>query len=96
MLKCRDGSLYVGTTRATLEQRVAEHQHAALGGFTASRRPVELVFSQWFDRVEDAISAERQVKGWRREKKLALVRGDFEDLPALSRRTQPHPSQRNA
>ena len=86
MLPCADGSYYFGTTRGSLEQRIAEHQAGAFDGYTALRRPVALVFSQQFDRIEDAVSAERQVKGWRREKKEALIRGEFAALPALSRR----------
>jgi predicted GIY-YIG superfamily endonuclease len=86
ILRCADGSYYTGTTRGSLEERVAEHDAGAFDGYTTLRRPVTLVFSQHFDRVEDAISAERQVKGWRREKKEALIRGDFAALPALSRR----------
>jgi predicted GIY-YIG superfamily endonuclease len=85
MLRCADGSYYVGTTRDTLERRIAQHQAAAFGGYTARRRPVALVFSRHFDRIEDAIAAERQVKGWRREKKEALIRGDHAVLPALAR-----------
>ena len=65
ILRCGDGSLYVGTTRATLEQRLSEHQAGRFGGYTAPRRPVELVFSEHFLRIEDAIAAERRVKGWR-------------------------------
>jgi putative endonuclease len=54
-----------------------------------------LVFSQHFERLEDAAAAERQIKGWRREKKEALIRGDYASLPALARRgsgkrTDPH------
>jgi putative endonuclease len=86
ILCCTDGSYYVGTTRGSFEERVAEHDAGAFDGYTALRPPVTLVFSQHFDRVEDAISAERQVKGWRREKKEALIRGDLAALPALSRR----------
>lgn len=86
ILPCADGSYYVGTTAGSLEKRVAEHQAGAFGGYTALRRPVALVFHQYFDRLEDAASAERQVKGWRREKKEALLRGDFAALPALARR----------
>jgi putative endonuclease len=44
------------------------------------------VFQQEFQQITDAISAERQVKGWRREKKEALIRGDFAILSALARR----------
>ena len=86
MLRCVDGSYYVGTTRGSLENRIAQHDAGAIDGYTALRRPVTLVFSQHFDRIEDALSAERQVKGWRREKKEALIRGDLAALPALSRR----------
>ena len=85
ILRCSDGRYYVGSTRDSLERRVAEHNSGALGGYTKSRRPVELVFSQGFDRIEDAIAAERRLKGWRREKKEALIRGDYDALPDLSR-----------
>jgi len=88
ILHCADGSYYTGTARAGLEQRVAQHNAGTYGGYTAQRRPVTLVFSQWFDRITDAIEAERQVKGWSRAKKEALIRGDFERLPELSKRRQ--------
>ncbi len=87
MLRCADGSYYVGTTRGSLEKRIVEHNAGTFDGFTALRRPVTLVFSQHFELVEDAVSAERQVKGWRREKKEALIRGDYKALPELSRRS---------
>ena len=59
------------------------------GGYTKARRPVELVFAQEFERITDAIAAERQLKGWSREKKEALMRGDLDALVRLSRnRTQ--------
>ena len=94
ILRCRDGKYYVGTTRETLEKRVNEHNAGLLGGFTSSRLPVELVFSEHFDRITDAIAAERQLKGWSRAKKEALMRGDFEGLKELARaKSQPsHPS----
>ncbi len=66
--------------------RVAEHNAGSFGGYTARRRPVELVFHQEFDQIEDAITAERQIKGWRREKKAALIRGALASLPALAAR----------
>jgi putative endonuclease len=86
MLRCSDGSYYTGTARDGLAARVVQHQAGAFDGYTARRRPVILAFQQEFQRVEDAIAAERQVKGWRRDKKEALIRGDFALLPALSRR----------
>jgi len=86
ILRCADGSYYVGTARLGLEKRIAEHQEGNSDGYTARRRPVTLVFSQCFQRIEDAIAAERQVKGWRREKKEALIEGKLGLLPALSKR----------
>ena len=85
MLRCADGSYYVGTTRDRLERRIGEHQAGTFGGYTLRRRPVTLVYSQHFDRIEDAIAAERQIKGWQREKKEALIRGDYAALPDLAR-----------
>jgi predicted GIY-YIG superfamily endonuclease len=86
ILRCADGSYYTGTTRASLERRVAEHNAGTFGRFTSTRRPVTLAFSELFERVEDAIAAERQIKGWRRDKKEALIQGRLESLSALSKR----------
>jgi predicted GIY-YIG superfamily endonuclease len=86
MLRCADGSHYVGSTRAELDRRIAEHESGALGGYTASRRPVQLLWFQDFDRIADAVAAERQIKGWSRAKKEALAAGDFDLLRLLARR----------
>ena len=86
ILLCSGGSYYTGTARLGLETRVAEHNAGTYDGFTRTRRPVTLVFSEWFDNVADAIAAERQVKGWSRAKKEALIRGDFGQLRELSKR----------
>ena len=80
ILRCSDGSFYTGTARAGLDKRVSEHNSGHYDGYTASRRPVTLVFSQWFDRIVDAIAAERQIKGWSRRKKEALISSDFENF----------------
>ena len=85
ILRCADGSYYVGSARASLEQRLAQHNDGTFGGYTARRRPVELVFQQDFDRITDAIAAERQLKGWTRAKKEALIRGDLETLHKLAK-----------
>jgi len=63
---------------------VGTRNSGVTGGYTASRRPVTLVFAQDFDRITDAIAAERQLKGWSRAKKEALIRGDYEMLHLLS------------
>jgi putative endonuclease len=86
ILECRDGSYYTGTTRQSLEVRVGEHNAGRFDGYTARRRPVQLVFSEHFHDPRDAIVAERQVKGWGRAKKLALIEGRFDDLAILARR----------
>jgi putative endonuclease len=87
MLQCCDGSYYVGTaTGNDLTRRIAEHQSGAFAGYTYSRRPVELAWSEHFDRITDAIAVERKLKGWTRAKKQALIRGDWSGLHDLSRR----------
>lgn len=86
ILRCADGSYYVGTTVKSLEERVSEHHIGAFGGYTSTRLPVELVFHEYFPRLDDAAAAERQVKGWRREKKEALIRRDYAALSLLARR----------
>ena len=94
VLRCSDGSYYVGTARGSLESRIAQHNAGAFQGYTASRRPVELIFSQWSDRITDAIENERKLKKWSRAKKEAFIRGDFESLQQLAKRKSPHPSRR--
>jgi len=89
ILSCADGSFYTGTTRDTLERRVAEHNDGTFGGYTSRRRPVELVYSAQFDRITDAIEAERQIKGWSRAKKKALIDGAYSDLRRLAKRRSP-------
>jgi putative endonuclease len=86
IVRCRDGSLYTGSTRSSLEDRINQHNAGSFGGYTATRRPVVLIYSDHFDRIVDAVSAERQIKGWSRAKKEALARGDFESIKHLSRR----------
>ena len=94
IVRCSDGSLYIGTTRTALEIRIAQHNDGTFEGYTRSRRPVVLVFSQWFDRITDAIENERKLKKWMRAKKEAFIRGDIASLQMLARRRTPHPSRR--
>ena len=92
ILRCADRSYYIGTTRADLEQRIAEHQVGAFPGYTTTRRPVELLYSEFFDRIVDAIAAERRVKGWSRAKKEALMAGNFQQIAKLSQRRASFPA----
>jgi len=88
MLRCADDSFYIGcATGNDLERRVAEHQTGAHpGSYTFMRRPVALVWSEYFDRITDAIAAERKLKGWSRAKKQALISGDWRSIEQLSKR----------
>ena len=83
ILKCSDGSYYTGCT-VNLEQRVNEHNFRKYDNYTSTRLPVELVYSHQFTNINDAIVAERQIKGWGRRKKEALINGDFNLLHNLA------------
>ena len=76
MLECADGSSYVGHSD-DLEKRMAGHVSGALGGYTATRRPVGRVFTPDCSSRDAAWSAERQINGWSRTKKQALIGGDW-------------------
>ncbi len=84
ILRCSDGSYYVGHTD-DLEKRVAEHQLGAIPGHTTNRRPVTLVFASETVTRDEAISTEMRIKGWTRAKKEALIQGDWARLKSLSR-----------
>jgi putative endonuclease len=86
ILRCADASYCTGITRRSVEERVSEHALGLIEGYTAQRRPVELVYSCYFERVDEAVATERRIKGWTRAKKEALMRGDFEALRQLSGR----------
>jgi putative endonuclease len=87
LLKCADDSFYVGSaTGEDLAPRIDQHNAGTFPGYTASRRPVVLQWSQYFDRITDGIAAERRIKGWSRAKKQALVDSDWARLKLLARR----------
>ena len=80
ILKCGDGSYYTGHTD-NVENRFAQHHHRTiLSCYTATRLPIQLVFSQEFATREEALASERQIKGWSRRKKEALIKGDWQAL----------------
>jgi tRNA/rRNA methyltransferase len=86
ILKCSDRSYYVGHTD-DLAARIAGHQSGLVKGYTQKRRPVTHVWSQEFAERDEAFRAERQIKGWSRAKKEALIRGDWDAVHLLSMRT---------
>ena len=89
ILRCSDQSYYTGVT-SELEKRIAEHD---IGidpvCYTYTRRPVDLVFSAEFQRVEEAIAREKQIKGWSRRKKEALIKNEYSKLIEFSKRSRP-------
>ena len=84
MLHCNAGRLYVGHTD-DLERRIAQHESGMIKGFTRNYLPVTLIWSQEFSTRFEALAAERQIKGWSRAKKFALVRGDWDEISRLAR-----------
>ena len=85
MLRCADGTYYVGHTDDPVT-RLATHQAGAIPGYTQKRRPVELVWSEEFPDRDQAFAAERRVKGWSRAKKEALIPGDWDGVQYLARK----------
>lgn len=75
ILECADGSYYTGST-IDLERRLWQHQTGVGANHTAKRLPVELVYCEFFEHVADAFRREKQVQGWTRQKKEALMAGD--------------------
>jgi putative endonuclease len=87
MLRCSDNSYYIGSaTGDDLQPRIHQHNSGAFSGHTFRRRPVILVWSERFDRITDGIAAERQIKGWSRAKKEALIEHGWLEISRLSRR----------
>jgi len=88
ILECSDGSFYVGSTW-DLERRLFQHNAGEGAAYTRRRRPVRLVWAAEFDRIRTAYECEKQIQGWGRAKRLALIEGRLEDLPALARTARP-------
>ncbi|MDR0532572.1 MAG: GIY-YIG nuclease family protein [Verrucomicrobiales bacterium] len=89
LLLCADGSYYTGST-GNLELRLAQHQNATNPScYTATRLPVKLVYAEDFHTRRAAFAAERQIKGWSRKKKQALIRRDWLEILRLSNAKNP-------
>jgi predicted GIY-YIG superfamily endonuclease len=88
ILRCADGSYSVGSTR-DIDERIWQHERGEGAAYTRHRLPVELVHLAEFERVDEAFAWEKQVQGWSRAKREALIRGGLDALPALSRRGGP-------
>ncbi|MCK6612586.1 GIY-YIG nuclease family protein [bacterium] len=84
ILECADGSYYTGSTN-NLELRLAQHQEGEGANHTKKRLPVKLVYFEEFQRIDEAFYREKQVQGWSRRKKEALINSQTEKLPDLSK-----------
>lgn len=79
ILQCSDGSYYVGST-VDIQLRLWQHQQGEGAKYTARRLPVELVYTEEYPRIDEAYHREKQVQGWSRAKKEALIRGNFDEV----------------
>jgi predicted GIY-YIG superfamily endonuclease len=88
ILRCSDDSFYVGHTDE-LDRRIAQRESGEADGYTCTRRPVHLDYSQEFTSRYEALTAEVQIKGWSRRKKQALIEGDWGEISRLAKRQKP-------
>jgi len=91
ILRCSDNSYYTGHTD-NLEKRIIEHQTGEIEGYTSTRLPITLVFANEFPTREEALTCERQIKGWSRKKKEAMMRGDWAEVSRLACKKSPSTS----
>ncbi|MHC1706757.1 MAG: GIY-YIG nuclease family protein [Bacteroidales bacterium] len=85
ILECSDGSYYTGVTN-NIERRLIEHESGYVQScYTFTRRPLKLVFYEFFQTPADAIRWEKRIKGWSRNKKKALIEGNWEKLQEFAR-----------
>jgi putative endonuclease len=84
ILECADGTYYTGST-IDIERRILQHQRGEGANHTKRRLPVELVYYEEFARIDQAFYREKQIQGWTRKKKEALIHGREKELPLLSK-----------
>ena len=84
ILRCVDGSYYTGHSD-DLERRIAQHTSGETGGYTATRRPVHLIWAEEFPTRDEALESELRAKKWSRAKKEALARSDWAALSHFAR-----------
>jgi len=85
IVKCNDKSYYTGVTN-DIERRIWEHNNDQnKRHYTFKRRPVRLVYCEDYNDIYSAIAREKQIKGWCRKKKEALINGNFNELSKLAK-----------
>lgn len=83
ILQCADGSYYTGSTK-DIERRLAEHQAGEGSNHTRKHLPVKLIYLEEYNRIDDAFYREKQIQGWGRKKKGALMEGMSSELKRLA------------
>ena len=92
IVECSDGSFYTGVTN-NLDLRIAEHNEGEYSkAYTYSRRPVKLVYFEDHSDLHFVIKREKQIKGWSRRKKIAMIQGEWAKLPELSKSKSSQPT----
>ena len=94
ILKCIDGSYYTGSTN-DLERRLAQHQAGEGANYTKKLLPVKLVYFEEYQKISDAFYREKQVQGWSRKKKEALIDSNFNKLPILAKNYTQYPPKKS-
>ena len=84
IIRCSDERIYTGST-TDIEKRIQEHLSGEGANFTKKRLPVELIYLEEFSRIDEAFKREKQIQRWSREKKEALVEGNFKKLKELAK-----------
>lgn len=84
ILLCSNGKYYTGSTKY-LEKRIQQHQDGHGANFTKKFRPIELVYFEEYNRIDYAFNREKQIQGWSRKKKEALINGEYNKLHQLSK-----------
>jgi putative endonuclease len=92
IMSSKSGVLYIGATNH-LDRRVFEHQQGLIEGFTKKYRVTRLVYVEQFARPAEMVARERQLKGWTRSRKLALIHSQNPDMVDYARRTARDPSR---
>ncbi|PRB56359.1 MULTISPECIES: GIY-YIG nuclease family protein [unclassified Microbacterium] len=85
MLRCADGTFYVGSTR-DLGRRLVQHQEGRGSAYTRRRLPVELQWSEEFARIDEAFAWEKRLQGWSHAKRLAFLEGGLDAVVGWSAR----------
>lgn len=90
ILECADRTYYTGSTN-DLDLRLLQHQNGEGANYTKKRLPVKLLYSEEYQRIDEAFFREKQIQGWSRKKKEALINGDYTLLSELAKNYTQYP-----